>query len=230
MGIAELVMLADEEFLREAYRFVLGREVDASGLQGYQAKLAGGASKERVLADLARSNEARDRFAPPVLLNLPDEEFIDSVYVRLLGRNADASGMLSYIAQLRMHGDRRRIIRDIGMSEEARRYDPSGWTMRRELEDLVRREMSVLRWRKWGRWWMVRAQKAASKAKHQKFEASPEQTPHSHRAESAQLKDQMIMLASALEGVLAAQHSYAARLDALSSAVEDLKCEAVRVD
>ena len=148
MTIAKLVSLNDEDFLHEAYRLVLGREIDSTGLEGYRRKLAQGRSRQSVLVSLARSKEAKARFAPPALLELTDEAFVDAVYVRLLGRNADAEGMQHYVGQLRKHGDRMKVLRDIGSSDEARRHDLRGWAFRQDLEDLVRREGSLFGWRK----------------------------------------------------------------------------------
>jgi hypothetical protein len=47
----------DEEFLQEAYRRLLKREIDPSGLNHYLPKIRAGESRYRVLYDLSRSKE-----------------------------------------------------------------------------------------------------------------------------------------------------------------------------
>lgn len=51
----------DDEFLREAYRRVLKREVDAPGFLHYQGLLRGGVSRRVILHSLVTSREARNR-------------------------------------------------------------------------------------------------------------------------------------------------------------------------
>lgn len=220
MTIAELVALNDEDFLHEAYRLVLGREIDNSGLEGYRRKLAQGRSKQWVLAALARSKEVQARFAPPALLELPEEAFVDAVYIRLLGRNADAEGMRHYLEQLGRHGDRIKVLRTIGSSQEARRHDPVGWAFRRELDDLVRRESSLLGWRKLipenrGRALSPRRSSSAE------LDVFSKQMLQVQREENAVLKDQVALLASAVEGLAAAQKRDSARIDELMAAITE---------
>ncbi|WP_232493689.1 DUF4214 domain-containing protein [Novosphingobium kaempferiae] len=217
MTIAELVSLQDEAFLHEAYRLVLGREIDTSGLEGYRRKLAQGRSRQSVLVALARSKEAQARFAPPALFELSDEAFVDAVYVRMLGRNADADGMRHYLGQLGRHGDRMRILRGIGASEEARRHDPRGWSFRRELDDLIRRETSLLGWRRLLPEVRGRAPSARGSSQGEMAVFAKEML-QVQREENAALKDQIMLLASAIEGLAAAQKRDAARIDALIAA------------
>ncbi|WP_093226500.1 DUF4214 domain-containing protein [Sphingomonas sp. NFR15] len=213
MTIAELVSLSDEDFLREVYRVILGREIDSSGLEGYRRQLAQGRSRQSVLVSLARSKEAKARFAPPALFELTDEAFVDAVYVRMLGRNADSQGMRHYIGQLRKHGDRMKVLRGIGNSDEARRHDPRGWALRRELEELVRREGSLLGWRK-----LLpegRGRTAVRGPGQTEMAVFAKELLQVQREENAALKDQVMLLASAIEGLVAAQKRDAARIDAL---------------
>lgn len=216
MRIAELVSLPDETFLREAYRLVLGRDIDTSGLEGYTRRLARGGSRESILVDLACSVEARTRFAPPALLELPEEAFIDSAYVRFLGRNADPGGMQNYLAQLGKHGDRMRILRALGGSWEARRHDPVGWAFRQELDDLIRRETSFLGWRK--RIKAVR-RRAAQGSSNQELDLMARELMQAQREENALLKDQIMMLTSALEGVSLAQRRDTARIAEIAASL-----------
>lgn len=223
MRIAELLTLSDQEFLHEAYRLVLGREIDQEGLNGYLMKIGRGKSKESILVDLARSIEAKKRFLPPFLLNLPEEEFIDSIYIRILGRNADADGMQHYLARLRNHDDRLKILRSIGASEEARRHDPESWEFRQNLDDLIRRETSFLGWRKWmpstrGQS-PASARTIASADRDQDYQTATSAT----KAEFIMLTDQVMLLASAMEGMLMAQRSENARIEQLSEKITELK-------
>lgn len=216
MRIAELASLPDETFLREAYRLVLGRDIDTSGLEGYKRRLARGARRESVLVDLARSAEARARFAPPALLELPDEAFVDSAYVRFLGRNADPDGMRNYLSQLGKHGDRIRILRALGGSQEARRHDPVGWAFRHELNDLIRRETSFLGWRKRVKAGRGRVARGSSQ---QELDLMARELMQAQREENALLKDQIIMLTSALEGVSLAQRHDTARIAEIAASL-----------
>ena len=207
MRIAELVSLTEDEFLREAYRLVLGRDIDIAGLEWYSRKLAGGRSKEAVLVELSRSDEAIARLSPATLPELGDEAFIDSTYVRLLGRNADAGGMRAYLTQLRKCGDRMRIVQDIAGSAEARRYDPTGWVFRREMNELILRETSFLGWRKLipRRSFGLPQHGAKRGLSGDDLEVFSQAILQAQRAEKSTLIDQIKLLTAALEGVSNAQ-------------------------
>lgn len=67
----ELLLQDDEAFVRAAYTFVLGREVDPTGLTNFLLHLRQGQSKEQVIAALASSEEARTKGrVTPVLVKL----------------------------------------------------------------------------------------------------------------------------------------------------------------
>lgn len=59
--VDELLTLYDEPFVRAAYRALLGREADPSGLDSYGARVRAGVPRERVLVELASSEEGRKR-------------------------------------------------------------------------------------------------------------------------------------------------------------------------
>lgn len=211
MKISELITLDNDEFLREAYCLVLGREVDRAGIEHYTRKLNQGMSKEAMLVSLARSEEAQARFALGTSPELTDEAFIDATYVRLLGRHADPDGMRVYSRRLEKKGDRAQVVRDIANSQEARHHDPLGWIFRNELNQLVRRETSFLGWRK-----LIKPSKIASVAYgkgefDEKFELFAKEILQMQRAESVALRDQVIMIANALEGISRAQKQISGR-------------------
>jgi SAM-dependent methyltransferase len=61
-GLRDAVLLyPDSEFVAWAYRSVLGREADPDGHRAYTSRIALGASRLSVLADMCRSAEARGR-------------------------------------------------------------------------------------------------------------------------------------------------------------------------
>jgi SAM-dependent methyltransferase len=66
------VLQSDTAFIEEAYREVLGREVDRDGLDHYRRVLRDGLSRSAVLLDLMRSEESIARLRPkaPPLLDL----------------------------------------------------------------------------------------------------------------------------------------------------------------
>jgi len=49
----------DEDFLREAYRCLLKREIDPTGLAHHLARIRAGESRYRALLDLSRSEECK---------------------------------------------------------------------------------------------------------------------------------------------------------------------------
>lgn len=57
--IRRLLALKDDEFVQKAYKLVLKREPDTSGLSAYQQALRNGLSKIRILHSLACSDEGR---------------------------------------------------------------------------------------------------------------------------------------------------------------------------
>jgi len=60
-GVATLLTLGDVEFVHRAYKTLLGRDVDQSGLSNYVGQLRGGADKAQLLVDIATSLEGRRR-------------------------------------------------------------------------------------------------------------------------------------------------------------------------
>ena len=67
------------------------------------------------------------------LLQLDDEAFLRQVYLRLLGRAADASGLQGYLEQLQQGVPRHDIYQELATSEEGQRYEARRRALRRNL-------------------------------------------------------------------------------------------------
>lgn len=61
LHVADLLRHGDADLVQRAYRCILGRDADESGLATYVAMLRDGATKTHLLATLAQSSEARGR-------------------------------------------------------------------------------------------------------------------------------------------------------------------------
>jgi hypothetical protein len=134
-------------FVRRAYWVLLGREPDASGRENYLKELRNGASKLHILRELAQSPEGEARGAPLLIaamsaLNttwhqLSEKqglEFLNCAYQVLLGRDIDADGEKTYIAQLRRGLPRVHVLAQLLGSEEYRMHQHE-----RENSPVVRR-------------------------------------------------------------------------------------------
>ena len=67
------------------------------------------------------------------LLQLDDEAFLRQVYLRLLGRTADAPGLQGYLEQLQQGASRHDIYQELATSEEGQRYEARRRALRRNL-------------------------------------------------------------------------------------------------
>lgn len=149
MTLGDLLSLPRESFLNAAYKRILGREPDAAGLSHYQSKLRLGSGKIAVLYDLFTSREA-DLLGPHGDLHaLGGEEFINAVYRRVLGRSPEPGGLRHYLQVLRHPGGRRRMLRDIQVSDEAFSRDPHAGSFYRELEAVLADEGKARHWSGW---------------------------------------------------------------------------------
>ena len=72
--------LDDDSFVRGAYQSLLGRDADDEGLSYWKGDLAGGASRDDVVANMKRAPEYRDKF-------------IGEAYKNLLGRDVGLEGI-----------------------------------------------------------------------------------------------------------------------------------------
>lgn len=62
--LSDLLILDDEQFVREAYKILLGRKGDPAGVSHYTDAIRRGTSKFKILASLRRSPEGRKHAAP----------------------------------------------------------------------------------------------------------------------------------------------------------------------
>lgn len=106
-----------EDAIARAYREVLGREPDPSGLASYRNKWRDGWTQGQIREDLRRSKEGRDREVRDV---------ITRAYRDLLGREPDPAGYANYEKMLRRDGGTERDVRaSILSSDEYRQRNRS---------------------------------------------------------------------------------------------------------
>jgi hypothetical protein len=151
LRLARLLESGDEAFVRDAYRLLLGREPDPRGFHEYLEQLAAGASRMRLLAAMAQSDEARTRGASDrsiselvvayarrrdavpasldALLDLADAEFVIGAYRTVLGRDADPAGIAYYSQRLRSGDPKEDILAILRRSEEGRQCE-AAWRQR----------------------------------------------------------------------------------------------------
>lgn len=146
--VAELLRKDGASFIQAAYRAVLGREADPSGLRYYSERLAAGDRKEQVLVALRNDPEGRAfnadigglaellaaaaaakpaAAAPPPtighandLLSLHGEAFLRAAYLAVLRREIDPDGLQRYLDVLRNGYSRSHILKELAASNEAR--------------------------------------------------------------------------------------------------------------
>jgi hypothetical protein len=139
-SVAELMTYDGIEFVEHAYRAILGREVDPTGLKHYSGRLAAGESKLQIVADLRSDPEGQaygsrleglsdavsairrgdeNAFsAVSSLMALSDEAFLVGAYRLILGREADPEGKTVYSKLLRTGLSRLYIVKELATSEE----------------------------------------------------------------------------------------------------------------
>lgn len=106
---AEARAIKPDEAIARAYRDVLGREPDPSGLASYRNKWRDGWTQGRIREELRRSPEGRDREV---------KETITRAYRELLGRDPDPDGYAAYERLLRREGGTERDLRAAIMAGE----------------------------------------------------------------------------------------------------------------
>ena len=111
------------DFIREAYRLVLGREPDDQGLADYLGSLVNGLARTTLIKSLLDSEERRRHFGPVISspngdassqnpgskresatadleslerLDVPSREFVTRAYQVILGREPDRAGLAAY--------------------------------------------------------------------------------------------------------------------------------------
>ncbi|HEY9597607.1 MAG TPA: DUF4214 domain-containing protein [Cyanophyceae cyanobacterium] len=114
--------------INQLYREVFGRDADSSGLNTYTDRLAEGWSLRDVRRDLRRSDEARNtnrndpnsRQGRDFSRSQEARDSINQIYREVLGRDADPSGLRTYLNRLRDGWTLRDVRRDLERSDEAR--------------------------------------------------------------------------------------------------------------
>ena len=155
MMLDELIALPGDDFLRAAYRMILGRELDEEGQGHYRRRLKQGFSKAAVLNDLIRSKEAKRSNRCDDLADLPDDGFLEVIYRRVLGRELDSDGKEHYLDALSRHGDRRRVFREIQKSGEANQRNLQLSKLKKDVKRRLREESGR-------RGWWVNARRGAT--------------------------------------------------------------------
>jgi FkbM family methyltransferase len=138
---ADLFASRDEEFVRDAYRLVLRREVDAHGRPYYLSKLKNGETRISVLTELRFSSEGKEVAAriPHMdaelaiasgakaiaatfdeLMGQQGLFFVRAAYLTLLGREPDTGGKESYLSILRSGAAKVEVLAQLRESAEGR--------------------------------------------------------------------------------------------------------------
>jgi hypothetical protein len=102
-----------DAIIRRAYRDMLGREADPSGVAAYKRGLSRGMTEAEMRAELARSREGQQKAA---------RDLITRVYREMLKREPDADGLAIYTKAILEKGwDERRLREAFRQSDEYRR-------------------------------------------------------------------------------------------------------------
>lgn len=168
--LARLLRVGDDDFVRDAYRALLGRDPDPKGSREYAGQLLAGAPRLQLLASLARSVEARESGpgralatlvlaralrseATPdslhALLALDDEEFVIGAYRAVLGRDPDANGGAYYVNVVRGGDPKVDVLATLRQSDEGARRArewQEGSSPRLALLSEIDRAIGAQRW------------------------------------------------------------------------------------
>lgn len=136
-SLGELLVMRDQAFVESAYQMLLGREADSEGLQHYVRLLEHGTSKLFIVRDLARSLEANIRFNHVDLNSVTNDQFVDAIYQRLLGRDPEPEGKKHYGYVLAHGGSRKDIIVEIEKSQESWLRNADYLNLKLELSTLI---------------------------------------------------------------------------------------------
>ncbi|MBV8886713.1 MAG: DUF4214 domain-containing protein [Chroococcidiopsidaceae cyanobacterium CP_BM_RX_35] len=109
---------SDKKFLEEAYREILGRDVDESGLNSFTKYLKAGYSRTSVLIELVKSEEFTNKFSRENSSVVSNKEFLEEAYREILGRDVDESGLTSYLRLLEAGHSRTSVLMDLVKSDE----------------------------------------------------------------------------------------------------------------
>jgi len=144
--IDDLLLLDGDRFIRSAYRLILGRAADPSGLDHYLARLDQGDEKVNIILSLLSSSEAGVRgsqlsalrsaigasssrlsiepeLSAALLVRLllkREADFVRAAYLLILGRRVDRDGMKTYGHALRVGVPKVQIVAALLASGEGR--------------------------------------------------------------------------------------------------------------
>lgn len=147
-ALGKLLSLDGDQFLHEAYKTILLRPIDESGLTHYLKRLQKGEKKARILYDLATSTEGQSRRADhpelndflqylvrkgalhrPIqlkdivaLLTSNDNEFVAKAYRLVLMREADSEGFAAYQQALLNGLSRIEVLYSLAYSSEGQNF------------------------------------------------------------------------------------------------------------
>ena len=100
-------------FVSRCYRYILEREADVSGLNTWSGKILSGAGGAEIVNDLVSSQEFLSK-------NKNNGEFVDLLYMAMLGRQADLQGKEDWTKRLDKGVSYQYIINGFSGSEEFR--------------------------------------------------------------------------------------------------------------
>ena len=98
-------------FVSRCYRYILEREADVSGLNTWSGKILSGAGGAEIVNDLVSSQEFLSK-------NKDNGEFVDLLYMAMLGRQADLQGKEDWTKKLDKGVSYQYIINGFSGSEE----------------------------------------------------------------------------------------------------------------
>lgn len=141
----DVLRLYGSDFLRAAYKVVLGREPDNTGMNYYLGRLQAGYGKRSVLAQIACSLE-RARRDEWLLAIQDDRAFVTAAYQAILKRAPEPEGFQHHVNALAQGYERRQMLKDIDSSEEAKVLAVSRSQFEKELLALVEEESRARHW------------------------------------------------------------------------------------
>ncbi|WP_434772256.1 DUF4214 domain-containing protein [Pseudomonas entomophila] len=112
LNSAEFAGVANGENINDLYNALLGRDADQDGAALFQNYLATGGSLADVAAFISVSDEAQNR-------DQSNGDFVRELYTSALGRDADESGLDTYVSALFNGTSRADVAKYIVGSEEA---------------------------------------------------------------------------------------------------------------
>lgn len=146
-SVRDLLELNGEDFVRQAYWSVLGREADPVGMRDYTNRLVSGSSKRQIVADL-RCDPEGQAFASKLkglddlvkqvqapefdlqqlrsvddVIGLQGELFVRGAYLALFKREPDSDGYARYLGLLKSGVSKTFILIELSTSAEAQEKD-----------------------------------------------------------------------------------------------------------